>query len=313
MVWSASVLRIGEPPMQRITFKNTWIFHLLLLPGMILLLIFEYYPMLGIVIAFQDFSPTRGFLHSKWVGFENIAFMFELPDTLKVIANTIQISLMKIVAGLVVPIGFALLLNEVRQIVFKRAVQSIVYMPHFLSWVILSGVLLDVLSKNGGAVNGILEVLGFKAIFFLGDPFWFRVTLIVTDVWKEFGFSAIVYLAALTGINPSLFEAAAIDGASRFQKIVYVTIPGILPVIVLMCTLSLGRVLNAGFDQVFNLYNPIVMETSDIIDTYVYRIGLVQAQYGLATGIGLFKSIIGFVLIVVSYRLAYKFANYRIF
>jgi putative aldouronate transport system permease protein len=299
--------------MQRITFKNTWIFHLLLLPGMIVLLIFEYFPMLGIVIAFQDFSPTRGFLHSEWVGFENIAFMFELPDTLKVISNTIQISLMKIVAGLFVPIGFALLLNEVKQIVFKRAVQSIVYMPHFLSWVILSGVLLDVLSRNGGAVNGIIGALGFKPIFFLGDPFWFRVTLIVTDVWKEFGFSTIVYLAALTGINPSLFEAAAIDGASRFQKILYVTLPGILPVIVLMCTLSLGKVLNAGFDQVFNLYNPIVMETSDIIDTYVYRIGLVQAQYGLATGIGLFKSVIGFMLIVVSYRLAYKFANYRIF
>lgn len=293
--------------------KTTWFFHLLLLPGMILLLIFEYYPMVGIVIAFQDFSPTKGFFRSEWVGLENIAFMLDLPDTFKVIRNTVQISLMKIVAGLVVPIVFALLLNEMRLAWFKRTVQSIVYMPHFLSWVILGGVLIDVLSKNGGAVNNVLQALGFSGIFFLGDPFWFRVSLIVTDVWKEFGFSTIVYLAALTGINPSLYEAAAIDGATRFKKMVYVTIPGILPVIVLMSTLSLGRVLNAGFDQIFNLYNPIVMETSDIIDTYVYRIGLVQAQYGLATAIGLFKSVIGFVLIVISYRLAYKYANYRIF
>jgi len=232
---------------------------------------------------------------------------------MQTVRNTVEISLMKIAAGLFVPIAFALLLNEARIVWFKRTVQSLVYLPHFLSWVILGGILVDVLSINGGGFNQALSWFGIQPIFFFGDEGWFRFMLITTDVWKEFGFSTIVYLAALTGINPALYEAASIDGASRWQRTIYITIPGILPVVVLMSTLSLGNVLNAGFDQIFNLYNPMVIGTSDIIDTYIYRMGLIQAQYGLATAIGLLKSLIGFALIVTSYRLAYRYANYRIF
>ncbi len=297
----------------KITRKDRTFFHLLLAPGMLILLLFAYLPMIGIVIAFQEFNPTLGFFKSEWVGLEHVRFLFELPDTMQTVRNTVEISLMKIIAGLIVPISFALLLNEARIVWFKRTVQSLVYLPHFLSWVILGGILIDVLSINGGVFNQIAASLGLDPIFFFGDEAWFRVMLIVTDVWKEFGFSTIVYLAALTGINPALYEAASIDGASRWQRVVYITLPGILPVVVLMSTLSLGNVLNAGFDQIFNLYNPMVIGTADIIDTYIYRMGLIQAQYGLATAIGLMKSIIGFALIVTSYRLAYRYANYRIF
>ena len=297
----------------KITRKDRTFFHLLLAPGMLILLLFAYLPMIGIVIAFQEFNPMQGFFKSEWVGLEHVRFLFELPDTMQTIRNTVEISLMKIVAGLIVPIAFSLLLNEARIMWFKRTVQSLVYLPHFMSWVILGGILIDVLSINGGVFNQILASLGIEPIFFFGDEAWFRVMLIGTDVWKEFGFSTIVYLAALTGISPALYEAASIDGASRWQRVVYITLPGILPVVVLMSTLSLGNVLNAGFDQIFNLYNPMVIGTADIIDTYIYRMGLIQAQYGLATAIGLMKSLIGFALIVTSYRLAYRYANYRIF
>lgn len=297
----------------KLSKRDRMIFHLLLLPGMIALLLFCYLPMFGIVIAFQDFNPSRGFIFSEWVGLEHFRFLFELPDTLRTVRNTVEISLMKIIAGLAVPIVFALLLNEVRITWFKRTVQSMIYLPHFLSWVILGGILADVMALNGGSVNKLIGALGFEPIYFFGNEAWFRAMLIVSDVWKEFGFSTIVYLAALTGINPALYEAAAIDGANRWQRTRHITLPGIVPVVVLMSTLSLGNILNGGFDQVFNLYNPMVIGSSDIIDTYIYRMGLVQAQYGLSTAIGLLKSAIGFILIVVSYRLAYRFANYRIF
>ncbi|GBG10856.1 protein lplB [Paenibacillus sp. MY03] len=297
----------------KINKKDLTFFHLLVAPGVLVLLLFSYLPMFGIVIAFQNFNPSKGFIFSEWVGFEHVRFLFELPDTMGTIRNTIEISLMKIVAGLVVPVVFALFLNEARIMWFKRTVQSLVYLPHFLSWVILGGILVDVLSINGGAFNQALQSVGIPPIFFFGDEFWFRIMIVVSDVWKEFGFSTIVYLAALTGINPALYEAAAIDGATRWKRTLYITIPGILPVIVLMSTLSLGNVLNAGFDQIFNLYNPMVISSTDIIDTYIYRMGLIQAQYGLATAIGLIKSVIGFVLIVISYRLASRYANYRIF
>jgi putative aldouronate transport system permease protein len=297
----------------KIPLRDKWFFHLMLIPGILLLLIFAYTPMVGIVIAFQDFNPVRGFFRSEWIGLENFQFMLDLPDTKEIVTNTIEIAIMKIFAGLSVPIIFAILLNEIRITWYKRTIQSLVYLPHFLSWVILGGILIDVLSVNGGGINNFLGLLGIDPIFFLGDNFWFRTVLIVSDVWKEFGFSTIIYLAALTGIDPSLYEAASIDGASRWKRTKHITLPGILPVIILMSTLSLGNILNAGFDQIFNLYNPIVIGTSDIIDTYVYRVGLISAQYGLATAIGLFKSAIGFVLIVLSYRLAYRYANYRIF
>jgi len=186
-------------------------------------------------------------------------------------------------------------------------------LPHFLSWIILGGILIDILSPSSGIVNQFLGLFGIESIYFLGDNSWFRPVLVLSDVWKEFGFNTIVYLAALTGINPALYEAAIVDGAGRWKQTLNVTLPGMMPIIVLTMTLALGNVLNAGFDQVFNLYSPQVYESGDIIDTFVYRIGLVDAQYGVATAVGLFKSVVSFTFITASYYLAYRFANYRIF
>jgi len=287
--------------------------HAMLIPGLAAVLIFSYYPMVGAVIAFQKFMPTKGLFHSKWIGLDNFRYVMELPDFYQVLWNTIYIASMKIIVGLIVPIVVSLLLNEIRKEVVKRFVQTFIYLPHFLSWVILSGILIDVLSPKTGIVNAGLQSLGIEPIFFLGDNRWFPFTLVISNEWKEFGFSTIVYLAAILGINPALYEAAKVDGANRWKQTLHITLPGMTPIIVLLATLSIGNVLNAGFEQVFNLYSPIVYQSGDIIDTFVYRIGMIDAQYGVATAVGLFKSLVSLILISVSYLLAYRFANYRIF
>ncbi|MGG1550549.1 ABC transporter permease [Paenibacillus ferrarius] len=287
--------------------------HLMLIPGLAAILIFSYYPMAGAAIAFQKFIPTKGLFHSKWIGLDNFRYVMELPDFYQVLWNTIYIALMKILAGLIVPIVVALLLNEVRKEALKRFMQTLIYLPHFLSWVILSGILIDVLSPKTGIVNAGLRGLGIEPIFFLGDNHWFPFTLVISNEWKEFGFSTIVYLAAILGINPALYEAAKVDGAGRWKQTLHITLPGMAPIIVLLATLSIGNVLNAGFEQVFNLYSPVVYQSGDIIDTFVYRIGMIDAQYGVATAVGLFKSLVSLILISTSYFLAYRFANYRIF
>lgn len=287
-------------------------YHLMLLPGIVLLLIFSIIPMLGIVIAFQDFIPGIKIWEQDWIGLENFKFMMDIPDSKQVLINTIVIATFKIIAGSIVPIVFALMLHEVKISWLNRIVQTIVYLPHFMSWVILAGIMVSMLSLDG-IINMVFKLFGLEPVMFLASNSWFRPIVIGSDVWKEFGFSAIVYLAALTGINPSLYEAAEIDGANRFKKLMHITLPGITPTIVLLATLSLGNVLNAGFDQVFNLYNPLVYSSGDIIDTYVYRMGLIENQYGLATAVGLLKSVVSIILIMISYRLAAKYANYRIF
>jgi putative aldouronate transport system permease protein len=284
----------------------------MLLPGLIWLFFFSVVPMFGLVIAFQDFNPGAGVLHSDWVGLDNFEYMFALGDSRTIFFNTIFIAVLKIVANLIVPLVFALMLNEVRLKVFKRWVQTIVYLPHFMSWVILSGILLDIFAYTG-PVNQILSVFGVKPVLFFARADLFPAIVVGSDVWKEFGFNTIIYLAALTGINPSLYEAAAVDGATRLKRLWHVTLPGIGSTVVLLAALSLGNVLNANFDQIFNLYNPLVYSTGDIIDTWVYRTGLLDLQYGLATAVGLLKSVISFILIALSYLLASKFANYRIF
>lgn len=294
-------------------WRKTWPFHLLLLPALVLCIIFQYIPLFGVVIAFQDYEPWLGIKNSPWVGFDHFKYLFTYPDGKQVIWNTLIISGFKLVFNLIIPVVFALLLNEVRKMLFKRAVQTLVYLPHFLSWVILGGIMIDILSTEGGMVNRVLNSFGLQSIFFLGNGEWFRFTVILSDVWKEFGFSAIIFLATLVGINPALYEAAEIDGASRWQQVILISVPLMLPIVIVVATLSLGRILDAGFDQILNLYNPLVYSHADIIDTFVYRVGLNSGQFSFGTAIGLFKSAIGFVLIVISYRLAYKLANYRIF
>lgn len=292
--------------------RSSRAYHIMMLPAMMLLLVFSIAPMAGIVIAFEKYVPAKGIFGSKWVGLNNFKYMFQQPDSWQVLSNTVIIAVSKIILNLIVPVVVALLLNEIHSRGFKRFVQTVVYLSHFLSWVILGGILTNLLSLDG-IVNRFLQLLGMQPVLFLASNATFRPVIIFTDVWKEFGFGSVIYLAAITGINETLYEAAEMDGANRFQRVLHVTLPGIMPTIVLMATLSLGNVLNAGFEQIFTLYNPMVYSTGDIIDTYVHRTGLVNAQYGLATAVGLLKSVVSMVLIASSYKLAEKTVNYHIF
>ena len=285
---------------------------LMLLPAVILVAVYSYGSMVGTVIAFQKFNPTKGFFGSPWVGFDNFRNLFTMPTIGQVIYNTVFISLCKMIGGIIVPVIFALLLNEVARISVKRTYQTLVYLPHFLSWVILAGIFKDIFSQTG-VINTALSALGMEPVGFLSNQQLFPVTMIVTVIWKGFGFGSVIYLAALTGIDQNLYEAAQIDGAGRIQQTIHITLPGILSTIVLMTVLSMANILNGGFDQIYNLLSPQVYSTGDIIDTMVYRLGLQQVQYSTATAVGLFKSVISFALISVSYLLAYKFADYQIF
>jgi putative aldouronate transport system permease protein len=284
----------------------------MLLPVVGLLLLFSYYPMIGLIISFQNYIPTKGFFGSQWIGLDNYKYLLSLPDVFSVLRNTVVISLLKIITGLVSSLVFALLLNEIANRYFKRVVQTVVFFPYFLSWVILSGILIDILSTKGGAINQLLGLFGASPIFFLGDSEAFIYVLVITNIWKDFGFAMIIFLAAMTNIDPGLFDAARIDGAGHLRQVTSIILPSISPMIILMATLSLGSILNAGFDQVFNLYNILVYDTGDIIDTYVFRIGIVSGQYSIATAVGLLKSVVGLTLISLSYWAANRFANYRI-
>ncbi len=288
--------------------------HLMLVPGVVLYLVFCYVPMGGLVIAFQRFVPAKGmFGPQQWVGWDNFTYIFSMPNTANVIRNTVVIAVWKIVLNLVVPIVVSLMLNEVSRKRFKSAVQTIIYFPYFISWIVFAAIMTDILSPSDGILNMLIKALGGKAVYFLGSNETFQQTIIWTDVWKSFGYGTVVYLAAMTSIDPSLYEAATIDGAGRFQQMLHVTLPGIRMVITLMMVLSLGNVLNAGFDQIYNLYSPVVYETGDILDTMVYRLGLESAKYGPAAAVGMFKSLVSCVLVSASYYVAIRFFDYRLF
>ncbi|MGM0206883.1 hypothetical protein IGI96_001383 [Enterococcus sp. DIV0421] len=287
-------------------FSRDQLFFLgMILPGIIFILIFSYGPMFGLLMAFQDYVPAKGVLGSEFVGFEHFRYLFSLPDIFLVTKNTIFIAFWKIIFNTIVPILFAILLNEVRVKWMKRSIQTIVYLPHFLSWVILASVVVNLFSLDG-TVNKILQNFGVEPLNFLGSNQLFPRLLIGTDVWKSFGYSSIVYLAAITSIDPGLYEAATMDGASWSKKVWHVTLPGMMPFILLMTILSLPNILNAGFDQIYNLYSPVVYQSGDIIDTYVYRIGLIGRDYSLGTAVGLVKSVIGLFLIWSSNKIAEK-------
>ncbi|MCD7715510.1 MAG: ABC transporter permease subunit [Lachnospiraceae bacterium] len=290
--------------------KNQWQYHIMLLPAVILVFIFSYIPLYGLIIAFEKYNPGLGF-NSPWVGLQNFTYLFSQPTFLRTIRNTIVISVIKLILGIVVPVFVAILLNEMVSDKLKRLYQTLIYIPNFLSWVIVAGLIMDLLG-NDGIVNTALSAMGLGTINFLGSDKIFPWTMIVTDVWKGFGYGTVVYMASLTGIDPGLYESAEMDGATRWQRIWYVTIPMLKPIMVLMLVLALGNVFNAGFDQIYNLYSPIVYEHGDIIDTYIYRLGIEQAQYSVGAAVGLFKSAISCMLVLVSYKLADKFAGYKI-
>lgn len=288
-------------------------YHIMILIVMVFLVIFSILPLFGNIMAFQKFVPAKGFFKSEWVGLKNIVFIFQIPDSKVVIGNTIYIAVLKTVADLFVPLMVALLLNEVKKVRFKRSVQTVIYMPYFLSWVILGGILKTLLASDG-AFNNMLQLFGVtEAVPFFTSNTWFRPMLIVSHVWKGFGYGTIIYLAAITGVDPGMYEAAAIDGAGRWRRLWNITLPSIKSTVILLATLSLGNVLNAGFEQILNLYNPLVYDTADVIDTYVYRMGLLDMQFSQAAAVGLLKSVISLILIVISYALANRVAKYEIF
>ncbi|SHM53244.1 putative aldouronate transport system permease protein [Anaerosporobacter mobilis DSM 15930] len=286
--------------------------HLMMMPGMFFLLLFSYIPMVGIVMAFQDFIPAKGIMGSELVGLKHFRYMFQLPDIFKIIRNTLVISIGKILLGTFMAIAFSILLNEIRKKFLKKTVQTIVYLPHFLSWVVLASVVVNMFNLDG-SVNQIVTQLGFDKINFLGNSKIFPGLIIGTDVWKEFGYSSVIYLAAITAIDPGLHEAASIDGASWWKRIWNVTLPGMMPIILLMAAMSLTSILSAGFDQIYNLYTPIVYDTGDVLDTYVYRIGLIGRQYSFGSAVGLLRSIVGMVLLVSANKLTKKLTDQKIF
>jgi putative aldouronate transport system permease protein len=263
-------------------------------------------------MAFEDYNPGLGFFKSPWVGFENFRMVFTQAQFRNTIFNTFFISIFKIAISTFSSVVFALLLNEISSNFNKRLFQTIVYIPNFISWVIMAGILFNILASDG-PLNLLLGLFGIKPVQFLADPKVFRWTIIISDVWKTFGFGTVVYLATITSIDPGLYESAVIDGAGRFKQILHITLPSLGPIIVLMTVLALGNVLNAGFDQVYNLYSPAVYTTGDIIDTFVYRLGLINGKYSIGTAVGLFKSVISSVLISLSLVVAYKVANYKVF
>lgn len=287
-------------------------YYIMLIPGFLWLLFFNIVPMFGITMAFQDFNPVKGIFASEFRGLDNFKYMFLMSDTKQVFLNTVIISIGKIIGNIIIPLIFALLLNELRFKKLLRPVQTITYLPYFLSWVILGGIVLNVFSYTG-PINSLISLLGSDKIIFFSRANLFRPLVIGSDIWKNFGYNAIIYLAALLGIDPTLHEAAAVDGAGRFKRLLTITLPGLSSTIVLLSVLSLGGILNGGFEQIFNLYNPFVYSTGDIIDTWVYRAGMLNLQYSLATAVGLLKSVVSFVLILITYRLSYKLSGYRIF
>ena len=295
--------------------KSQLSLQLMALPALLATLLFSYFPMYGVIIAFKNYNIFKGIMASPWAasnGLEHFIDFFNTPAAMGVVLNTIKMAVLMLLFTTWPPMLLAILLNEVRGTAFLKTVQTCSYLPHFISWVILANIVGNIFGFFG-IFNSVYTAFGNEPKMWLTDPNLFQGFVIGTDVWKEFGYNAVVFLAALTGISPSLYEAAAIDGASRWQSIRNITLPALIPTVVLLTTLAMGNVLNAGFDQVFNMYSPMVYSTGDIIDTYVYRIGITNMQFSLATAVGLFKSVVSFTLITVSYVLAYKFADYTIF
>lgn len=285
--------------------------YLLMLPGLIYYVVFRYFPVYGIIIGFKEFNFMKGIWGSPWIGLEHFKYMFRAPSFLQVFNNTLLLGVLKLIIGFPIPILFAILLNEVYNVKYKKVVQTVSYLPHFLSWVVLGGIFFQFFSVNG-PINFLIKGLGFHSVSFLTDPGRFRFVLISTHVWKTMGWNSIVFLAAISGINPEMYEAAMIDGAGRVQRIIHITIPSLAPVITVMFILAAGNVINDDFDQIFNMYNPSVYRTADVISTYVYRQGLEQLNFSYATAVELFKNLIALALVWSTNRVSKRINEYGI-
>ncbi len=283
--------------------------YMMLIPAILYYIIFHYVPMAGASMAFKKFNPMLGIWGSQWVGFKWFDQLFGLKKFFQVFGNTLYISCIRLLFGFPFPIIIALLLNEVRQPKLKRAIQTAVYVPHFISWVVLGGLLTNLLSADNGIINAAIKALGGKPIGFLTDSNYFIPTMVVSMIWKTFGWNTIVYLAALTSVDPQLYEAAIVDGANRWNQLIHITLPSIASTIVIMLIMRIGSLMQAGFEQIFVMYHPGVYGVADIIDTYVYRIGLQEGKFELASAVGLFKSVINFLLIIGANKVARLFGE----
>ena len=290
--------------------KRMRLLYVALLPGVALLFVFNYLPIYGIIAAFKDYRFTLGFLGSEWNDFHHFKILFGHPFFWRIFRNTVIISVLRIAFGFPAPIILALLINELANQKFKRVVQSVSYLPYFFSWVVLAGILVEILSPQRGIVGYLFGLVDQPAPLLLTDPGLFRPMLVATGIWQEVGWGSVIYLAAMAAIDPELYETGRIDGANRLQQAVHITLPSLLPVVTILFILKLGTVLNAGFDQIFNLYSPLVYEVADIIDTYVYRQGIIERQYGFTTAVGLFKNVIGVALIVGSNSVIKRYSEY---
>ncbi|WP_010271481.1 ABC transporter permease [Paenibacillus senegalensis] len=298
------------------TGKKIWksrYMYLFVLPGLLYFIVYRYVPLLGSIIAFKDYSAFQGFIDSPWVGFAHFQRIFDNPEVVQVLINTLVLSFLQIAFAFPVPILLALMLNEVRQEWVKRFIQSIVYLPHFLSWVVVIGVV-TLFLRSDGLVNNMLGAwFGIDSIPFLQMPSLFKPILVLEVIWKESGWGTIIFLAALAGVNPELYEAAVVDGASRLRRIWHITLPAIRSTVVILLILRLGNVLDNGFEQVFLMLNPYVMEVGNVLDTYVYFKGILQADFSFATAVGLFKSVVGLILVIAANRLAKRFGEEGIY
>ncbi|MFC5450027.1 ABC transporter permease [Paenibacillus aestuarii] len=287
--------------------------YLLLLPGLMYFIVYRYIPMAGNVIAFQDFSAFQGFLHSDWVGLKHFKKIFEDQEVIRVIWNTLYLSFLQIVFAFPMSIVLSLMLNELRSERYKRLIQSLVYLPHFLSWVVVVGIV-TVFLKSEGIVNKLLYlVFGMDQVSFLTEPGWFMPLIVLEVIWKETGWGTIIFLAALSGVDPSLYEAAIVDGAGRWKQIWHITLPAIRSTIIILLILRLGSVLDVGFEQIFLMLNSLNMEIGNVLDTFVYFKGIEKSDFSFATAVGLFKSLVGFILIISANKLAKKFGEEGVF
>lgn len=287
--------------------RDKWL-YLLLLPGIVFLIIFRYIPIFGNVIAFMDYNPYDA-AQTTWVGLKHFQDLLTRPQFLQVFGNTLYISILKMVCGFPVPIILALMMNEMKNLKFKKVAQTLLYLPNFISWVVLAGLIMNMLDPDTGVVTGIINSITGEQVQVLTDTRYFVPMLIVTDIYKGAGWGTIIYFAALSGIDPQLYEAAEIDGARKWKQLLHITLPSITPTIVVMLILSCNNIVNAGFDQIFMLYTALVYSVADIIDTYVYRIGIQNADYSFSTAAGLFKSVIAFVMILIVNTVAKKTGN----
>ncbi|MFS0725772.1 ABC transporter permease subunit [Paenibacillus sp. 1P07SE] len=279
--------------------------YLMILPGVLFYIIFKYIPLAGSVIAFQNFQIFNGIFGSPWVGLDNFKFIFSYDDFYNVLRNTALIALYQLVFGFPAPIILALLFNEVRLMIAKRTLQSLFYLPHFLSWVVVGGVVFELLSSQG-FINAIREWFGYSPILYMQESRFFRTIVVISAIWKEVGWGTIIYLAAISSIDPSQYEAAVVDGANKWKQVIYITLPALFPTILILFLLNIGNFLELGFDQMFNLLTPMTYSVGDIIETYVYRAGVLQGQYSVTTAIGVFQSVIGFTLLWIFNRMARK-------